>query len=324
MDVLSDVLLAVRLSGALFYDVQARAPFVASSPSTEAVGRRLMVDAEHVIAFHVVTAGGCWVERIGEGGEPERVRAGDMVMFPGGDANYMASAPGMRGEPMWERYFRPIDEPLPMTISVNERGPGERCRFVCGYLACDTRPFNPLLASLPPMIRAPVSPQSWGWVTTLLDTAVEASAARGAGREATLAKLAELMFLEALRQHIEALPAEARGWVAGLRDRRVGDALRVIHARPAERWTIDRLAREIGMSRSSLADRFADFTGMPPMTYLTRWRLQLAARMLERGVMVTEAAAAVGYQSDAAFTRAFTRHVGTSPGAWRAGREGGP
>jgi AraC-like DNA-binding protein len=196
----------------------------------------------------------------------------------------------------------------------------EECHFVCGFLGCDIRPFNPLLEALPVVVRAPVSPASWQWMAGLLDAAVQATGHRGAGREAMLAKLAELMFVEALRAHLESLPPDARGWVAGLRDPQVGRALQVIHGHPCEVWNLDALARAVSMSRSSFAERSAAYVGMPPMQYLTRWRLQLASRLLEDGHTVTRAAAAVGYQSESAFTRAFKRHVGQAPGAWRRER----
>jgi AraC-like DNA-binding protein len=321
MDVLSDVLLAVRLTGAVFFDVEARSPFVTESPSSEVIGPRVMSGTDHVIGFHVVTEGSCWAEVVDRPESPVHLRAGEMVIFPAGDGNIMASAPGMRGKPNWEQYYRPVDEMLPFTITMNRDADADSCRFVCGFLGCDTRPFNPLLESLPPIVRAPVSRQSWQWVAGLLDAAVEASGHGGAGREAMLAKLAELMFVEALRAHLDGLPPDARGWVAGLRDPQVGRALQVLHGRPSEPWTLDRLAREVGMSRSSLAERFAAYVGGPPMQYLTRWRLQLAARTLEDGrSTVSHAAASVGYESEAAFTRAFKRYVGEAPGAWRRRR----
>jgi AraC-like DNA-binding protein len=320
VDVLSDVLLAVRLTGAVFYDIDARAPFVAQSPPTEKIAAKVAADAEHLIAFHVLTSGSCWVEAVDEPGAPVLMRAGEMVIFPGGEANILASAPGMRGQPDLPRYYRPVDEALPFVIDINGDSDADRCRIVCGYLACDKRPFNPLLESLPRMVHAPFSARSWGWMTGLLDAAIQASDEGEAGQEAMLAKLSELMFVEALRAHIDGLAPEARSWVAGLRDPDIGAALRLVHGRFAEPWTLDRLAREVGMSRSSFADRFTAYVGLPPMTYLSRWRLQVAARMLQNGTTsVARVAAAVGYQSESAFNRAFKRQVGRSPGTWRRG-----
>ncbi|WP_370618968.1 AraC family transcriptional regulator [Mumia sp. Pv 4-285] len=318
MDVLSDVLLAVRLTGAVYFDIEARSPFVAQSPPTDVIAAKVAADSEHLIAFHVLTSGSCWVEAVDEPEPAELLRAGEMVIFSSGEANILSSAPGMRGQPNLSQYYRPVSEALPFVIDINGDSSAERCRIVCGYLACDKRPFNPLLESLPRMVHAPVSGRSWGWMTSLLDAAVAASDEHDAGQEAMLAKLSELMFLEALRSHLEGLPPQTRNWVAGLRDREVGSALRLMHGRFAEPWTLEQLAREIGISRSSLAERFTSYVGVPPMTYLARWRLQLAARLLQGGSLsVAQAATAVGYQSESAFNRAFKRQVGEAPGAWR-------
>jgi AraC-like DNA-binding protein len=318
VDVLSDVLLAVRLTGAVFYDIEARAPFVAQSPPTDVIAAKVAADAEHLIGFHVLTSGSCWVEAVDEPEPAVLMQAGEMVIFPSGDANILASAPGMRGQPDLPRYYRPVDQALPFVIDINGDSNAEGCRIVCGYLACDKRPYNPLLESLPRMVHAPVSARSWAWMTGLLDAAVAASDDRDAGQEAMLAKLSELMFVEALRAHIDGLPPEARSWVAGLRDPEIGTALRLIHGRFAEPWTLESLAREVGMSRSSFADRFTAYVGLPPMTYLAQWRLQVAARLLQNGTMsVARVAATVGYQSESAFNRAFKRHVGRPPGSWR-------
>jgi AraC-like DNA-binding protein len=324
VDVLSDVLLAVRLTGAVFFDVDARSTFATESPGVDRIGEQVMGTADRVIGFHVVTEGSCWAEAV-DGPEPAvHLQAGEMVIFPAGDANIMASAPGMRGAPDVAQYYRPVDRLLPFALTAGRDADAARCRFVCGFLGCDARPFNPLLAALPRIVRAPVSRASWRWVTGLLDAAVDASGYGDAGREAMLAKLAELMFVEALRSHLEQLPSGTRNWVAGLRDPQVGAALRLMHGRPAAPWTLDRLAREVAMSRSSFAERFTAYVGSPPMQYLARWRLQLAARMLTVDALsVGQAASAVGYRSEAAFNRAFKREVGEAPGVWRRGRRTG-
>jgi len=319
VDVLSDVLLAVRLNGALFFDIDARTPFATESPSTDEIAARISAGHDHVIAFHVVTEGACWAATVEQPDSALLIRAGEMVVYPGGDANILASEPGMRAQPDASLYYHPVHQTLPFPIEVSGDRSAERCRFACGFLACDTLPFNPLLEALPRVIHAPVSARSWQWLAGLLEAAIEASDGRGdAGQEAMLAKLSELMFLEALRAHIDGLPTEARSWVAGLRDPEVAAALRLLHGGYAEPWTLERLARELGMSRSSFADRFTTYVGMPPMTYLARWRLQVAARMLQGGsVTVAQAASAVGYQSESAFNRAFKRQVGQAPGVWR-------
>ncbi|HEY9315355.1 AraC family transcriptional regulator [Williamsia sp.] len=318
MDVLSDVLLAVRLTGAVYFDIDARAPFVLQSPPTDVIAAKVAADAEHLIAFHVLTLGSCWLETVDEPGPPQMLRAGEMVIVSTGEEHLLASAQGLSGAPDLSQYYRPLTEALPFVIDINGDSNAAHCRIVCGYFACDRRPFNPLLESLPRMVHAPVSSRSWGWMTRLLDAALEASDGQNAGQEAMLAKLSELMFVEALRAHIDGLSPDTRNWAAGIRDPDVGSALRLIHGRFAEPWTLEQLAHEVAMSRSSFADRFTAYVGVPPMTYLARWRLQLAARQLQNGSLsVAQAANSVGYQSESAFNRAFKRHVGEAPGAWR-------
>jgi AraC-like DNA-binding protein len=324
MDVLSDVLSAVRLTGAVFFDVEASSPFVTESPSSDAIANRVMAGAGHVIGFHIVTEGSCWAEVIGEAEPPVQLRAGEIVIFPAGDGNIMASAPGMRGKPDERNYHRPVDRLLPVPLTMSREPGADTCHFVCGFLGCDSRPFNPLLSALPRVIHSPISSTSQGWLTSLLDVAVKESVERSAGSEAMLAKLAELMFVEVMRNHIESLPEDARGWFAGLRNPQIGAALRLIHGRPTDPWTLDSLAREIGLSRSAFAEQFTSYVQIPPMQYLGRWRVQIAARLLDtQGVSIAQAAAEVGYRSEAAFNRAFKRYVGAAPGAWRRGRSKG-
>ena len=317
MDVLSDVLSVIRLTGAVFYDVEAQSPFAAESPSTAAIADRVMTGAGHVIGFHIMTRGSAWAELIGRPEPPIHFRAGEIIVFPEGDRNIMASAPGMRGEIDDSLYYRPADRLLPFSIKVNSPSGIDACRFVCGYFGCDSRPFNPLLNALPRVVHSPLSKASQGWLTSLLDVAVKESAERSAGSEAMLAKLAELMFVEVMRDHIDSLPEDARGWFAALRNPKIGAALRLIHGRPTDPWTLDSLAREIGLSRSAFAEQFTAYVQIPPMQYLGRWRLQIATRLLDtQGVSIAQAAAEVGYQSEAAFNRAFKRYVGVTPGAW--------
>ena len=265
MDVLSDVLSAVRLTGAVFFDVEASAPFAAESPSTDVIAERVMKGAGHVIGFHVMTQGSCWAELIGRPEPPIHFCAGEIVIFPAGDRNIMASAPGMSGNPDESLYYRPADRLLPFSLKVNPPAGTDTCRFVCGYLSCDSRPFNPLLSALPRVVHSPLSAASQGWLTSLLDVAVKESMGRSAGSEVMLAKLAELMFVEVMRNHIDSLPDDARGWFAGLRNPQIGAALRLIHGRPTHPWTLDSLAREIGLSRSAFAEQFNAYVQMPPI-----------------------------------------------------------
>jgi transcriptional regulator GlxA family with amidase domain len=192
--------------------------------------------------------------------------------------------------------------------------------MVCGYLACDSGLFDTILAALPRVMIVDMREGPGAqWLTSSIRFSLAESTARRAGAGTVLAKLSELMFVEAIRRHIESLPAEQTGWLAGLRDRFVGKSLGLMHAKPAHPWTVDELAGRVGLSRSALAERFTGLVGAPPMQYLTRWRLQLAADLLRSGRRggVAAIAVEVGYESEAAFNRAFKRELGTTPAAWR-------
>lgn len=322
MDVLSDVLRAVRLTGAVYFDFRARAPWVAETPETSRICAHVMPECEHLLAFHILLDGRCWAELAGERHSAVLMEAGDAVIFPRGDHHVMASEPGQRAAPDLSVYYRPMDRPLPFVWNLG--GNGEPCRLACGYLGCDARPFNPVLDALPPLLHVRAKQGERNLNHDLIQAALQEYERPRAGGETILSKLSELMFLEALRQHLDALPKESIGWLSGLRDRHVGMALRLMHSRPAEPWTLDALAREVGLSRSAFAERFAELMGVPPMQYLGNWRLQLAARLLERqGTSIAQAAAEVGYESEAAFNRAFKRQVGVPPGSWRRSRTTG-
>jgi AraC-like DNA-binding protein len=314
-------LLAVRLTGAIFFDVEARSPFVTESPGADKIAHRVMAGAGHVISFHIVTEGACWAEAVGATEPPTLLRAGEIVAFPWGDANTMASAPGMRGKADELNYYRPTDRQLPFSLKMNRDQGADTCRFVCGFLGCDARPFNPLLSALPRVIHSSISSASRVWLSSVVDVAVKESGDDNAGREAMLAKLAELMFVEVMRDHVSSLPEDERNWFAALRDPHIGAALRLIHGKPSEPWTLETLARQTGLSRSSFAERFVSYVQVPPMQYLGRWRLQIAARLLEdKRMSVAQVAAEAGYQSEAGFNRAFKKYIGTAPGLWRRER----
>jgi AraC-like DNA-binding protein len=205
----------------------------------------------------------------------------------------------------------------PYHIGDATDGP-DRLGLICGFLGCDVRPFNPLLAALPRTMVVSDRSGTDGWLAQFTRFAVAEATAKRAGSEGVLARLSELMFVEAVRMHLDSLPGEQTGWLAGLRDRHVGRALTLLHGRPAHPWTIEELAREVGLSRSALADRFMHFVGQPPMHYLAQWRMQVAAGMLSSGgPSIAAIARDVGYGSEAAFSRAFKKLVGTPPAVWR-------
>lgn len=320
MDVLSDVLRAVRLTGAVYFDIDASSPWVGESPSTAVIAANVMPGVEHVVSFHAIMSGSCWAG-LGDGsGPPLRVNAGDVVVFPGGAPNVLSSSPELRGTPDLAMYYRPVDTHLPFSV-ITGSGGDDRTRLICGYLGCDALPYNPLLSALPALVCVRKPADGRGWVTDMFRLALAEGGSKRAGTESVLAKLSELMFVEVIRRHIESLPEGTFGWLSGLRDPHVGQALRLIHGRPARQWTLEELAQEVGLSRTVFASRFADYVGAPPMQYVARWRLQLASRLLEQaGVSIGQASAEVGYESEAAFNRAFKKYVGVPPGEWRRRR----
>jgi len=316
MDALSDVLRAVRLTGAIFFDIHASNPWVAATPPGQAIVSKIFTDAEHLIPFHVVTDGQCWGEAPGE--TPIHLTTGDVIVFPHGDAHTMSSAPGMKGTPDLTVYRRPGTGQLPFSMSVGDSA-GTPAHVVCGYLGCDATPFNPLLAALPRVIHIPHRPG--GAIGAFVQLAIAEAREQRPGGEVVLGHLSELMFVDVVRQYLDTLPAERTSWLAALREPFVGRAVTALHHAPAREWTLESLAHEVGLSRSALAERFAQFVGHPPMQYLARWRMQLAANYLLIGTdSIATIAERVGYESEAAFSRAFKKAVGTPPGEWRKRR----
>ncbi len=314
-DVLSDVLRTVHLSGAVYFDFELSTPWVAEAPPSREIAAIVMPGAQRVIEYHLVARGACWGHAVGE--PPIRLKEGDLILFPQGDAHVLSSAPDLRGPPDMSLFVRSTTR-LPLVIEGGGGGP-DRTRIVCCFLGCDERPFNPLLTALPQTIHLSGAGQDApsGWLGTLLHIALRESGLARAGRDNILARMSELMFVETIRRYIETMPSGQIGWLAGLRDPIVGQALAELHGQPALAWTVESLARAVGVSRSVLADRFAEMVGHPPMQYLALWRMQLASRRLLEGEPVAAVGAAVGYESEAAFSRAFKKLVGDAPATWR-------
>ena len=316
-DVLSDVLRAVHLTGAVYFDFDLSSPWVVEAPPSREIAGMVMPGAQRVIEYHLIAQGMCWGHAVGQ--EPIRLREGDLIVFPQGDPHVLSSAPGMRAAPNMAAYARP-STPLPMVYEFGGGG-ADRARIVCCFLGCDERPFNPLLTALPAVMHlsAAASQAATGWLGTLLSIAAAESRSARAGGENVLERLSELMFVETIRRYIETFTPAQTGWLAGLRDPVVGQALAALHGQPSDPWTVERLARLVGLSRSVLAERFAEMVGQPPMQYLALWRMQLASRLLVEGGPVAAVAGAVGYESEAAFSRAFKKLVGQAPATWRKG-----
>jgi AraC-like DNA-binding protein len=315
MDALSEVLKALRLESGIFLEADFTAPWcIDSAPGKDDV-QHILPSAEHVAIYHLVVEGTCRA-RLPEDGAAVEFVAGDLVLFPQGDGHLLGS----------DLSRAPVPASTLVQLSscggparIVHGGGGARTRIVCGYLACDSRLCRPMLSALPPLVRVPLGGRAGAsWILDTIQRAAEESRTPRAGTEAVLAKLSELLFVEAIRCHIESIPDDQRSWLAGLRDPQVSRALRFLHADPGRQWTVDELGREAGISRSALAERFALLIGEPPMQYLTRWRLALAARALKDGNdPIVRVAADVGYESEAAFNRAFKREFGMPPATWR-------
>ena len=316
-DALSDVLNTIRLTGGTFFHVEAKAPWVAEQPGPELILPKLLPGAEHMIAYHVVTEGRCFARVIG--GTPIAVEAGEVIVFTRGEPHVMSSDPWMRGDPFASSVIDAAARgQLPFFINFGDDGPIS-AKLICGFLAFDANPFNPLLQNLPPVIKS-ANPRDGtaSWLGQLIKLAMMEVENKRAGGESVLAKFSELMFIEVVRQYVDGLSPGQTGWLAGLRDPFVGKALSVLHQSPAHSWTIEELANEIGLSRSRLADRFTTYVGMPPMQYLARWRMQLASGLLRDDSFDLETVATeIGYGSEEAFSRAFKKMVGMSPSEWR-------
>jgi AraC-like DNA-binding protein len=314
-DVLSDVLRAVRLTGAAYFDFELSSPWVREAPRASDLAGIVMPGADRVIEYHVVDRGSCWGHAIGQ--TPVRLEEGDVIVFPQGDAHVLSSAPGMR-ETVDLSAFPRRSASLPVFHEMGGGG-ADRARIVCCFLGCDERPYNPLLTTLPPVIhlRAGGPDSQTRWLSRLMGTAATEARSARPGGDNVLSRLSELLFVETVRQYLERLPEAETGWLAGLRDPIVGHALALLHADPAAAWTVEQLARAVAISRSVLAERFAGMVGQPPMQYLTLWRMQLASQHLLSGEAMAAVADAVGYESEAAFSRAFKKIVGESPGGWR-------
>lgn len=334
MDVLSDVIRVVRLSGAVFFTAEFSSPWALESPNPSLIADIVMPDAECVVLFHILMEGECIVEC--KGCPPARMDANDVVVFPHGEPHTMRSDENAQVTRMDSVFPRRSRDALPQ---VTFGGGGRTSQFICGYLNCDQR-FGPLLSALPTMLLVrsresytaieaidrgggqptalPVGSTTW-LGTTLNYTMHEARTARP-GHAAMLGRLTELMFVEIIREYMQQLPDDRGGWLAGLKDPYVGKALRLLHASPMRSWTVEDLARETALSRSVLAQRFADLVGEAPMRYLANWRMQLARDMLREGIhSIQEIATRVGYESEPAFNRAFKRATGAPPATWRKG-----
>ena len=322
-DPLSDVLRSVRLRGSVFFMLELSAPWSNAMPDGEALAPILVPHAQQVLSFHIITHGACWGGLLD--GPQVRLEAGDVIVFPRGDGYFMSLARQQPTAPdvdMASGFMRGLKSgQLPFSVAMGGGG-AERMGAICGFLGCDLRPFNPLLATLPRVLHLPGAARTQDdRLSRLMELTLSEAREDNPGAESVRLRLSELMFVEVIRRHVAALPPEQAGWLAGVRDEFIGRALGLLHERAAHGWTLDELASAVGLSRSAFAERFTRLVGEPPMQYLTGWRMQLAARLLTEGnAKVAAIALEVGYDSEAAFSRAFKKTAGVSPAAWRQRR----
>jgi len=318
LDVLSDVLRAVKLEGALFFNAEFSAPWCLSTARAAKISPYLCPGAGHMIIFHFLTEGRAYAQLLD--GPRQELRAGDIVVIPHGDPHMLGN--GAHAKPVDS--LKTFGKGLSAALAVTRfGGGGENTKFVCGFMACEPRLSEVFLAGLPKLMKVQVTNEPSGeWLKNSIQFTVGEAASANPGRQLVLAKLSEVLFVETLRRYINSLPPDQTGWLAGARDPVIGQVLAHIHKDPARDWTISGLARTVGVSRTRFVERFRHFIGESPMAYLTKWRLRLAAEILQASEeSVAAIALSVGYASEAAFNRAFRREFNSPPARFRRNRK---
>lgn len=313
-DALSDMLDSMHLAGTVLFRAAFREPWSIMTPDSCHLAQALPFRTEHIIPFHVMASGGCWIEM--PDSKPIWLSEGDAVLLPYGDSHRLGGRQATETLPIAELLPASSWNDVPV---VEHGGAGDVTRIICGFVQCDELMFDPILRHLPVLLHIrPGTAAADDWLTgTIRHTALEASKSLP-GSRSMLPRLTELMFVEILRKHMQELSAEEVGWFAAYNDPVAGAGLKCLHAAPFRDWSVDSLARQVGVSRTVLAERFKHFLDQPPMQYLGHWRLRLAAQNLKSNDLPLKAVAEqAGYESEAAFSRAFKRHFGLPPGDWR-------
>jgi AraC-like DNA-binding protein len=313
MDALSEALVAVHMTGAIFFRMECTAPWAFEVPPLSDVAPVLSPGTERLVSYHLMTEGKA-TARFGE--TDVAIAAGDVLVIPHGDGHRVSNGRPARVAGNGSA----LDRYLAGTPSlVRMGGGGEPTRFVCGFFGCERHADRLFLSGLPQVIKVNLRQDARGrWLEGSIRHLVGEAESGRPGGSVLLSKMAEALFIETLRRYMEQLPPEQTGWLAAARDPVVGAAIAAMHRAPGEPWTIDALAEEAGASRTVLVERFATYLGEAPLAYLTRWRLQLAARRLVSSRdTVLQVALDVGYASEAAFSRAFRREFGMPPGRHR-------
>ncbi len=302
MDALSEVLRLAHFTAGVTLDATAHEPWCISVPATQSISRA-----------YIVSEGECVLKS--SAGEAT-MRAGDFVFLPGGEAHVIGSSLEHEARSLASLIKAPVAGEL---APVRLGGTGPATRLIVLAVGCERHLATALLDALPRIVFVDLAgAPSLEWLTDALSLALSSSDAPSPGSSATRSRLAEIVFVEALSRHVQALPRGGRGWLAGLNDRYVGRALALVHARPSEAWTVEKLGRQVGLSRSALAERFGEVMGEPIFAFLTKWRLQLAAEFLLATPRSVESIAhEAGYESASAFSAAFRRTFGKAPSRWR-------
>ena len=316
MDTLSEVLKAVKLDGAMFFNAEFSSPWCARSVNASDVTAYLSPKSQHVIMFHLLTDGHGYARLDGSDERPLRLEAGDILIVPHQDGHLLGNGPPVTPVDRSQVIRQVLAHGLNAT---RMGGSGEVTKFICGYMSCEPQVSRVFLAGLPPIFKIRLRDDASGqWLEQSIRNTVDTLDASKPGAKAVLAKLSETLFVETLRRYIGQLPQEQTGWLAGVRDPEVGQALALLHRKPAEPWTIASLSKEVGISRSVLSERWRRYLPETPMAYLTLWRLRLGAQMLTAtNNSVAQIAAEVGYESESSFNRAFNREFGLPPAKFR-------
>jgi AraC-like DNA-binding protein len=312
MDVLSEVLKTIRLDSALFFNAELTAPWCVLEPRSEEMTAALSPNEGHLVLFHYVLEGKAYAQL--PGGTKVELMEGDIVVIPHGDSHLLGNGKNARPVDSMKAFGRNLSEGLKL---ARHGGGGDITRLVCGFMVFEPRMSSVVLSGLPKIVRVHLSDgKSSQWIRDSIRFAVDEESGDGSGL--VVAKLSEALFVETLRRYMNERSDNEAGWLAAARDPTIGRALARMHEDPAREWTVNDLAREVGLSRTRLAERFRHFIGDSPIAYLKKWRLKIGAEALvSTNQSVSEIAAAVGYGSESAFNRAFKHVYGQTPGVFR-------
>jgi AraC-like DNA-binding protein len=319
MDILSEVLDTIHIKGALYFEVEAAQPWVLVNPHMNLIGSFMLPELEHVIPFHIMLEGQGWAKSDDNQLAPLKLESGDVVMFPMGSSHSLTSdINNWQGTAADASFYQQTAAQKQPFTAVKLGQDGERAKLVCGYIGFNAKPLNPMLRTLPKILVVKEHVSNEGLMKQLLLSTLNEMGKSNEGARNIVTKLTELIFTQALRQHIENhTNVDDHSWLTAVQDEHIGKALKLIHKDPFKKWSLALLANECGMSRSSLAERFNHYVGQPPMKYINCWKMQLASKLLSDGMSIVRVAEHIGYSSESAFQKAFKRYVGQTAGEWR-------